>query len=178
MKTKKLGYHENDCPNHWNIKSWNKHIIGRINHLEEVMDMTNDELEEQNPNFLRVYINELMKGCLQGTEVEQIYRENYHGSPGSSYNFSNLKDIYHEICILLEIESCFNVLVDCINEDESSKMYESGVYDLDIDEFLDYVVTGGELELYFLEKGYSGVSSHRFFWDLGTLLDELKTLKD
>lgn len=56
---------------------------------------------------------------------------------------------------------------------------DSIVYELNSEEFLDYVVYGGELEQFFVDKGYEGVpSSYELFWDILKLVDELKDLKN
>lgn len=186
MKTKKLGYHENDCPSHWVIKSWNKHIVSSMVWMEDQMVGLNSDIEEDsketglNKNFLLIDINELMRGVLQGTEIEEIYHHNHCCNPESFSGFSRIKDTYREICILLEIESCFNVLVDFLNEDESSNNPLT-VFELDLEHFLRFIVPDFEpemLEIYFEGAGHENVASrYELFHDIVKLAEELKDLR-
>lgn len=153
--------------------------------MEDQMVGLNSDIEEDskesglNKNFLLIDINELMRGVLQGTKIEEIYHHNHCCNPEQFSGFHRINDTYREICILLDIESCFNVLVDFLNEDESVQNDDSIVYELNSEEFLDYVVYGGELEQFFVDKGYEGVpSSYELFWDILKLVDELKDLKN
>jgi len=186
MKTRKLGYHDNRCPNHWVYKSWNQHIVSRMVWMEDQITGLNSDIEEDsketglNKNFLLIDINELMRGVLQGTKIEEIYHHNHCCNPESFSGFSRIKKTYREICILLEIESCFNVLVDFLNEDESSNNPLT-VFELDLEHFLKFIVSSDfepeMLEIYFEGTGHENVPSrYELFHDIVKLAEELKDL--